>query len=364
MTEGDRSAEELEQTSDPWVASDASTHTLNSRRYKPTSLVGVAIAVDSLAVSNENYNEIVYEKCLEYGIDHRRVATKTDDLSKRSPEWNLNAVVRDIVESLFELDTIANIHFTETTFGQEGDSVIPAFTETDSPDVLGPRNLRDKINPYYNLVPVWDYLRLHGEKPFAHHNVMVDDFGGKESDIWLFVGEESDQLNVIPKGDNVYPLLSLADLTMKYVKQEVPEWNEDAIQDHLEEVTPKDSAFVKARSIDSDDDLQKMAPRSRTPAKTHLHYPHPIVLLDRGKFDQERVELMSIYDTICEFVREREGCLKFFVESQDLSQMTADDYLVSLDKSSKHYQKYNGLGDNVSFNVVGPDDTKSTFDGS
>ena len=265
------------------------------------------------------------------------------------------------MESLFELDTIANIHFTETTFGQEGDSVVPAYTETDNPDVLGPHNLRDKINSYYNLVPVWDYLRVHGGKPFAHQNVMVDDFGGKESDIWLFVGEQSEQLKVIPKGDHVYPLLSLADLTMKYVKQEVPEWNEDAIQDHLEEVTPKDSAFVKARSIDSKEDLKKMAPRSRNPAKTQLHYPHPIVLIDRGRFDQNRVELMNIYDVICEFVREKDGCVKFFVESQDLSQITANDYLVCLDKGSKYYQKYSGLKKNISFEVVGPEETISTF---
>lgn len=362
--DGKGGREEPKQAEDPWVASDASTHTLHSRKYKPTSLVGVAIAVDSLDEFNRQYTQIISEKNDKYNIDRRRIATKTDDLNKQSAEWILDDAVRDIVESLFELDVIANIHFTETTFGQEDDVVVPAYLETDSPKVLGPDNLRDKINSYYNIVPVWDYLRVHGDKPFAHHNVMVDDFGGKESEIWRYVGRKSDQLKVIPKGDHVYPLLSLADLTMKYVKQEVPEWNEDAIQNHLEDVTPKNSAFVEARSIDTREDLEQMAPKSRNPAKTSLHYPHPIVLIDRGQFDQDRVELMKIYDVICEYVRAADGCVKFFVESQDLAQMTEEDYLVCLDQGSKYYNKYNNLENNISFDVIGPEETISNFGSS
>lgn len=343
------------------MASDSSTHTVKNSEYDPETLVSVAIAVDDLDDFNDQYHSIVSDGCSRHDVSPRRSVVKSYDLNEFAPEWEREAALRDIVENLLQIDTIANVHFTETTLGEEGQEVIPAYRTEGTPQVLGPEEARKDIRSYYNLVPVWDYLRNYGDASFGYHNVMVDDFGGKETDIWYSIGEKSERLRVIPKGDEVYPLLAMTDLTMSYIAQEVSDWHEDAIQDHLENVTPDKSAFANARSIDSMDDLKKIVPRSRRPVKTQIHHPHPRICLERGKMDKKKMKTTEVFDQICEYAKDQEGCVKFFNESQDLKHMNDTDYLVSLDETADLYRKYKNISNMYPFDVVGPDNIEDTF---
>jgi hypothetical protein len=352
----------MTEATDPWVASDSSTHAVKKSNYDPISLVSVALAVDDLSRFNSKYNSVISKKCAEYGIGLHRPVIKSHDINRFSPEWAREDALSDIVESLLQIDTIANVHFTETTLGEENDPTIPAYHAEDTPDVLGPNEVRRKVEPYYNLVPVWDYLRSFGDAPFGYHNVLVDDFGGKESDIWHTIGKEVDELRVAPKGDQIYPLLSMTDLIMSYIAQEVSEWDEDTIHNHLEEITPKKSAFAAAQSIDSKEDLQKIVPRSHHPAKTEIHYAHPVIYIEKGSRNKDRIQTTRAFDLLCDYANTHQGCVKFFNEDQDLKYMTSDDYMVSFDADADMYKKYNGISGMVCFDTIGPEEIVSVFE--
>jgi len=346
-----------------WVASDATRHVLSDSTFSPTSLVSVAVAVDDRADFDSDYREIIGEKCQKYGIPLERPVIKDDAINKHVAEWESETARRELVEDLLQIDTLSNIHFTETTLGEPGDKVIPAYqTDPDEKRLIGPHQLRDEIFPYYNLVSIWDYFdRI--DDVFKYRNVLVDDFDGKESFLWRYIGEESDEFRVIPKGDRIYPLLSLADLTMEYIKQEVDDWSDDEILDHLVEVTPGDSAYVKSYSIDEAKKLQQMAPLSKKPADTQMHYPHPTIFIHTGdNWHKKEVKALDVYDVMCEYAYRNKGCVKFFDERQDRDYMSQGDIIVCLEENSKQeYERYNNLNHKRAIDILSVNEAMKRF---
>lgn len=332
------------------MASDATSHVLTDEPFTPTSLVSVAIAVDDRNEFDSRYRSIVGEKCRKFGIPFERPVIKNTVINKYVAEWEREEARRDIVETLLlEVDALSNVHFTETTLGERGDEVIPAYhTEPGERRLMSPRELRDQIAPYYNLVSIWDYFERIDEE-FQHRNVMIDDFDGKESHLWREIGRKSNEFRVVPKGDRIYPLLSLADLTMEYIKQEVDNWSDDEIFRHLTEVAPGDEAYVKSYSLDSTDELQKMAPLSNRPADTAVHYPHPVVFVDTGQWHQKEVTSLDVYDVLCEYASRQDGCLKFIDERTDREYMEESDLIVCVDEDDTgQYERYSALNDHRS----------------
>ncbi|MEZ3143775.1 hypothetical protein [Halobaculum sp. MBLA0143] len=326
-----------------WVASDATSHTLDDKPFSPTSIVSVAVAVEDREEFGSEYREIVSSVCDEYDIPYERPVIKNGEINTHIGEWSRRAVRKELVEDLLGIGVLKNVHVTETTLGQPGDQVVPIFqTDDSSRRLASPQEVRDKIQPYYNLVSIWDYFE-EIDKRFQHRNVLVDDFSGNDSLVWRKVGEESDQLNVVPKGDRVYPLLSLADLTMEYVKQQVDDWSDDEILNLLVEVTPDDSAFVQANSLDTVEDLRKMVPLSEKPADTEAHYPHPIVFIHAGGWHRREVESLDFYDLACEWACEQDGCVKFLNKENDREYMKGGDLIVDVDKTGdiNHYSEFN-----------------------
>lgn len=338
---------------DGWVASDATSHVLTDKSFTPTSLVSVAIAVDNRDEFDNEYRSIVREKCKEYGIPFERPVIKDDIINKYVAEWERTKARRDIVETLLlEIDTLSNVHFTETTLGEKGDEVVPAYlTEPEERRLMAPRELRDKISPYYNLVSIWDYFNRIDEH-FQHRNVMVDDFDGMESLLWREIGQKSNKFRVVPKGDRIYPLLSLADLTMEYIKQEVDNWSDDKIFEHLTKVAPGEEAYVKSHSLDSTEELQTMAPLSNKPADTEVHYPHPVIFIDTGEWHQKEVKTLDVYDVLCEYANKKGGCLKFLDERTDREYMKKNDIIVCIDEGgTEQYERYSELNDHRSVEI-------------
>lgn len=339
---------------DGWVASDATSHVLTDEPFTPTSLVSVAIAVDDRDEFDSQYRSIVRSKCREYGIPFERPVIKNTVINKYVAEWEREEARRDIVETLLlDIDVLSNVHFTETTLGERGDEVVPAYpTEPNERRLMSPEELRNHISPYYNLVSIWDYFERIDEE-FQHRNVMIDDFDGKESHLWRDVGRKSNEFRVVPKGDRIYPLLSLADLTMEYIKQEVDYWSDDEIFDHLVEVAPGDEAYVKSHSLDSTEALQKMAPLSHRPADTAVHYPHPVVFVDTGQWEQADIETLDIYDVLCEYASREGGCLKFIDEHTDRDYMQESDIIVCVDEANTdRYERYSVLNDHRAVETV------------
>lgn len=343
-----------------WVASDATSHVLEDQPFNPTSLVSVAVAVENRDEFDSSYRRIVSSVCEENDIPFERPVIKNREINTHLGEWERRDVRKELVEELLEIDTLKNIHFTETTLGQPGDQVVPIFqTDDDAHRLASPQEVREKVEPYYNLVSIWNYFN-EIENRFQQQNVLIDDFSGEDSLVWRAVGSESNKLSVVPKGDRIYPLLSLADFTMEYVKQQVNNWSDDDILDLLVDVTPGDSAFVKTNSLDKHSDLKRMVPLSEKPADTESYYPHPIVFLQSGGWHKREVESLDLYDLACEFACQEGGCVKFLDERNDRDYFAEGDMIVCMDES-EDLGRYNSLNHEREVEVISPKDAMDMF---
>lgn len=359
----ENSTEESQPLSDhgqAWVGSDATSHTFESNGFKNKSEIALAVAVDDRSDFNTKYRNVIEEKSQSYGFKPKRPVLKTHTIRNNASEWDYDNILSDFVESLLEIDNILNIHVTITTITNQ---MIESYSEGGGPrEHLAGDDLHNEIRNYYHLISIWDYLEEYRDAPWGTDKVLLDDFEGKDNHPWRQTGRISADLNVIPRGDYTYPILSLADLTMDYIKENVDEWSEDEIAATLIDATPEDSAFVNTKGIHTPDELENVTPISRRNINRSKHYPHPIVFINRGGISKPDLMNYDIYHEISEFVYQNDGCMKFFNPSEDEDVLTSDDYLVCLGESSpneyKIYDEYNNTGDKI---VLSPEDVFDTM---
>lgn len=330
------------ESADSWIGSDATSHQITDEDgFDVTSLIAIAIAVENRSEFNRQYREVLARKSEEYGISIKRPVLKTHELWEGSTEWDYENIVSDFVGELLEIDCISNIHITITTLDRQ---TAPAYQQQpNSKKYLGPKEIENEISNYYNLISVWDYLDEYSDAPWGTTNVLLDDFEGKDNEPWRRIGRISNKLMIIPQGDYTYPILSLADLTMDYIKGNIETWSEESIQAELEDVTPDDSAFVNTKSLSSQSDIEKLTPISRRNIERKHHYPHPTIFIDRNGIDREKLRRFDIYHTISDYAYDNSGCIKYFNEHSDGGIIRDGDYIVCLGDDTSEYSNYKNL---------------------
>lgn len=342
-------AESVADTGQAWVGSDATFHEFEDNGFRNKSEIALAVAVDDRSEFNTRYRSVIEEKAEDYGFSPKRPVLKTHAIRSNASEWQYDEILSDFVETLLNIENILNLHVTITTITNQ---MVESYSEGGGPrERLARADLHNEITNYYHLISVWDYLEEYRDAPWGTDNVLLDDFEGKDNYPWRRTGKISGNLHVIPRGDHTYPLLSLADLTMDYIKDRVDEWTESEIEDTLIDATPDDSAFVNTKGIHTPNELEDITPINRRNINRSKHYPHPIVFVSRGGIDKEELPNYDIYHEISEYVYENSGCMKFFNPDQDKEVISSDDYLVCLDKKDRSnyskYDIYNNSGDVV-----------------
>lgn len=360
-----------------WVASDATKYRFHDRRPNWISLAAVAVAVDDIDEFNSEYFRIVEEKSEEYGIHTQHPIIKDEDVARWVTDWERPRARQDIVSELLAIETIREIQFVETSLSPMWVTLFEE-NEDDKMRIESQEFMNKFLEKYYNVIAIWEYLRKKNTRPQhlpypkwpIHGNVLTDDFGGHVSEAWLEVGRLADEIRVIPHGDETYPLLSLADLTMDMVKQQVDEWDEQEIYEFLKDITPEESAYVDSRAIDHGDDLEKMIPHTTDSIRGILHYPSPTIYVESGSITTKKARKLDICAHLRKYAQENDGCVKFFNESHDRDYMTRDDYLVVLDGDAGALTDYDELNDRKSVTVMNRDEARtfladelSAFDG-
>lgn len=343
-----------------WVASDATKYSLKDQRPNWVSLVSVAIAVDDIVVFDQEYVDIVERKIDEYGINTQHPIIKNQDINRWGTDWERKNIREDIVVDLLSISAIKNIQIVETSLHSRWVKVFQS-DENKSDRIPSEEFIENYLQPYYNLISIWEYLRKSDRRPSTYRNVLTDDFSGKSSPAWIQIGEMSEDLRVIPKGDQIYPLLSLADLVMELVKQEVDEWNEDHIYRYLKRVTPDDSAYIDSDAVNDDEILEIIAPHTTHNINTALHYPSPVLYIESGDVNSNTLTSLDFFDHAAKFARENGGCVKFFHENQDRDYLTEDDYLIHLSNTKGKYRYLEELNDKRTPKILTCEEAKDLF---
>jgi len=212
-------------TEQGWVASDATTHSLKNLRPDWVSVVSVAVAVKDISEFNDSYSEIVSGYMKEHGIERKYPVFKSDDIGRWAADWEVENMIQEMTEELLQIDSLDTIQITETSLHSRWVTIFSG-DGSHTEDIKSEEFINNYLGNYYNIISIWEYLNKPQSRPRTHRNILTDDFTGNISPAWLSVGEKSDQLRIVPKGDETYPLLSMADVLMEYIKQEVDKWNE------------------------------------------------------------------------------------------------------------------------------------------
>jgi len=218
-----------------WVASDSTPNNFGDKQGE-TSLVSVAIAVEDMDEFETSYFEKVEQVLGDDNLNPFPIV-KGSQFNRTVADSHRKSKRGELVEELLSIPSVETIHVTETYIEPRW---IELFTEDDTKDTsrLSSKQFKkQKLSQYYNLVAIWKYL-TYGESRATdtRWNVLTDSFSGKRTPLWEEIGELSDELRVIPYGDKTYPLLSMSDLLLTYLKEEVYPLFYGKIYDHLNEI--------------------------------------------------------------------------------------------------------------------------------
>lgn len=343
------------------MASDATKYSLKDRRPDWVSLVSVAVAVKDIKKFNSAYGKTVRQYMQDYDIRRRYPILKSDDIARWADDWVIEDVLRDMVEDLLRIETLDTIQITET-------SLHSRWVDVFSDDGNSQKTVRSEdfinkyLEPYYNIISVWEYLRKAGTRPRTHRKVLTDDFSGHISPAWLSVGSKAEELRIVPKGDETYALLSMADLLMEYIKQEVDTWGEKEIYEHLKERTHEKGGWIDSDAIDTDEELRMIAPHKHTHINTARYYPSPTIYIDSGSLKSKVVRSLDFYDYALAYARKFDGSVKFLNESQDRDYITSQDYVICLDGNCSDYHYLEDLNSVRVPEVIDMDGALSLFE--
>lgn len=336
------------------IAADATKNPFNDKFPNAISNVAVAIAVEDRDEFNAAYFEIISEKIDEYGFKVAHPIIKDKQINRYVPLWEQAEARRDIVCELLQIEALDTIYITETYLQ-------PQWIELYSEQAGTYRRekasdfVKDVLFQYYDIVPIWKYLKRYEGGKATHYNVMTDDFSGEICEAYQEIGNICESFEVIPYGDRTYPILSLADLTTGLLKQEVYPLRRKEIKNYIEDKTV---AYTVTESIYKDDengsgDFRKIVPHKTENYRTDILRPDPTVHIDRGEMSKKKLMTLDIFERACLYAQQNEGCVKLFDEANDRHHLSGNDIILCLGETPTEYSDYEKLNSKYSAEVMG-----------
>lgn len=336
------------------IAADATKNPFKDKFPNAISNVAVAIAVEDRDEFNAAYFEIVSEKIEEYGLKVAHPIIKDKHINRYVPLWEQSNARRDIVSELLQIDALDTIYITETYLQPQW---IEMYSEQSGKyrRIKSSNFVEDVLFQYYDIVPIWKYLKRYKGGKATHYNVMTDDFSGEICEAYQEIGEICESFEVIPYGDRTYPILSLADLTTGLLKQEVYPLRRKEIREYIEDKTV---AYTVTESIYRDDDddnkdFQKIVPHKTENYRTDILRPDPTIHVDRGDIPKKKLMTLDIFECACLYAQQNEGCVKLFDETNDRHHFSGDDIILCLGETPTGYVDYGRLNSKYSAEVMG-----------
>ena len=348
-----------------WVASDSLVVRFDSQRPGGASLLSVAVAVDDIDDFDEDYLEVMSEKREEYNLRIPFDVIKNKDINRWIADWKIEEARVDIATSLLDIPSVETIQITETYFEP---SWVDIYGDDDhSHERINAQNLlTGKLSSYYNLVSIWQYLDNGENRPTGtQNNILTDDFTGKYNKMWSEIGNESDHLNIVPNGDQTYPLLSAADIIMGYLEQEVYPLFAQNIYEHLRTHYNEESdsdAWIDADGLSTSKEyeFERMIPNRDETIRRAQHYPKPTIYIERGNIGRKELESLDAMRYACDYAYRERGCVKSLDLQLDRHYISEGDILLALDSKKDELSRLSRLNKDVE--LVTGDEAIERFD--
>ncbi len=313
---------------DHFVCADAGLY----RKGKYVANLGVAVEFRDYEEFRGDYFTALRDVSAHHGVTINRRVIKGSDIYQVVPDHLLREYVDELTSRILGSENISHIQVTHTILQQD-----VLYPWRPSP-ILGVRFVEAHLANYYPIIPLYEYYYNGGSAESA----VLDGITGFITRAWLELARSATEgVYIVPHGDETHPCLSLCDLAILGIKQNVYPLREESALAYLSSVV-HDSTTVHSNFI-TDGLIDLMRARYPYDIKPHKYYLHPLFIIDRGKeFPEAIVRNSDIYG-IAHDLAETVGGSSFFIKAEDQWRILREgDVIVCL--STESYERMLQLG--------------------
>lgn len=312
------------------LTSDATIVTKRGQTY----LIATTLHIRNLENFRKSYFEVIEEFCSRNNIKKCYPVIKSGDISTHIPGFDFREERQQLISDLWDIEEIKKVH---TIFGYHPEEVVLYGHNKQK----GLDFLKGPLFNYFPLISIWSYLNYEDNREHIYPDdiVKIDGINGKITKAWKDVGKFFNKIEIIPKGDEIYPELSWVDLVSNYIARTLPYSttfeNEDSeiIYKPIPIFDLSDDIYITHEYINSGHD-EFIVPDLHHDIKAKKFYPHPIYYITYDDIvKKEHVEQTTFFERVKEKAYAEDGCVKFMDISRDINNIQNGDYIISISES-------------------------------
>lgn len=334
------------------VGIDSVLMTQSFPRFLGTSLrkglLGVGIEVKDEKRFNKAYSSILNKLFTKYGIIQRLPVYNGHSIGKELGTETVNRedeFLNEFKELI--LPEIEGVHFFYTfIFGlQTPDVSIYGATVHNTKIPLlsankGVQDFYDLISHSYPMLCAWE-LTESGNKSF----IKTDHFQGRVSPAWLSIANNKN-IEVYYKGDQCSPIISTADILLKYLKLKMLNNANCYLKEEIEKLSElfpeKFKLYFMGKKC-----LKSMVPHHTSQIDTSRFSKHPIVYLikeDPKSEDEDTIiDKSPLFKEVVEKSYANDGCFKYFHSEDAKNIIKGDELAIFGERGKTIFEKLKGL---------------------
>jgi len=313
-------------------------------------LLGVVVEINNDGF-HEKYISTLKENLSRYGITCKRLVMSSADIRGYiHNEETFRIFLKEFIDNI--IASVEAIKVFHTRYNSKKLPLISVYGKSGIKQIVPVEFIR-KIARSYPIICIWRQCYL--DKDSLSGIFHVDGFDTERSPAWDFIETnlKKGSLNVIYKGDQCNPIISTADLVVRYIETDIRlnngQFNDEGISECLSRWGDK---FEQYPLTGQSWALKNMSPYSEGNLDLSKYITHPIVFIPkeqpyelRSEDEIKVFEKLPIYDAIINFLVKIKGTLKHIELPKDMALAKSDvDYLLIMGSRGEELYKYLNSG--------------------
>jgi hypothetical protein len=294
---------------------------------KFNSHIGVIVFVEDFESFRQKYYSILQEVFNNTGIKlERKVLSSYELLELTQGNYSM---LYEFCEKIKPLIKSTSVFYTG--FNTQQIPKIRIFGRTSTPRFVGIEEFMvthiDQAFPHICIWRTLVYLRN------TNTTVFSDSFTTNLTEAWDSIIQHPNLFEIFPNGDSLNPLISTADMLVKYIDQKVKDNKEWLNRDSITRVLGNENLYVH-RITNSH--LRNITPLRRMKFNFNDFIRHPVFFIIKPKNSKVEIEFVKFHSpTLLNRITDSNGSLMYFDQRKHPNYIVDGDTLIYSDAETK-----------------------------
>lgn len=327
------------------VAIDASTFVRKGKKGSFKACLGSALTIENETNFDQAYFEVLEKVCKKYNVESKRRTLKAAFIYSLFGGKAFQAI-NDVFESL--LDHVKMVNFYYTYLSTKKTPVVRLYgSEKSGIEEVPTLEFINKISPAYPHYCAWKYVM---DAPSNDFRLQLDYFEGEVTKAWQVI--ENANLNVFYAGDEIYPSLATADIFLRVLDERMSHYNQYTKNSSQKALLTKDCIETCFHELEEkgklricylgERELKYLVPFSKKMINASSKIKRPLIFVvakapPEIKHCSEFIRVSPLWNLICEFAYQKQGCIKFidFKSDEDRKILSDGGIAICIGKESR-----------------------------